>query len=429
MRIVEMNVTPVAIADPPLLNSNGVHQPYALRTIVELVSEDGLSGWGEVAGGAAMLAAFERARAHVVGSDAFALTRLQVALADAAQPSPTDEVLMQRMNPLRATLRVFSGLEVAALDLIGNALRVPVCDLLGGKVRDRVPFSAYLFYKLAGGGGDGSDARADVWGEATTPEGIVAQAQAMIARYGFGSVKLKAGVYPPEQEIAAMRALRAALGPNVPLRIDPNAAWTVDTSVAVAVALADTLEYLEDPAPGMDGMAALHARLVDEGLTMPLATNMVVTSFDDVRPSLDPPAVDIILGDHHYWGGLRATTHLGTLCSALGLGLSMHSNSHLGISLLAMTHVAAATPNLTYACDTHYPWQDEPDEVLVGGKIPVIDGAVTVPSTPGLGVEIDRDALARGRERYARCGFTERDDAGEMRRRVDPEWRHIQPRW
>ena len=429
MRIVEMNVMPVAIADPPLLNSNGVHQPYALRTIVELVSEDGLSGWGEVAGGAAMLAAFERASAHVVGSDAFALTRLQVALADAAQPSPTDEVLMQRMNPLRATLRVFSGLEVAALDLIGNALGVPVCDLLGGKVRDRVPFSAYLFYKLAGGGGDGNDARADVWGEATTPEGIVAQAQAMIARYGFGSVKLKAGVYPPEQEIAAMRALRAALEPGVPLRIDPNAAWTVDTSVGVALALADTLEYLEDPAPGMEGMAGVHARLVAEGLTMPLATNMVVTSFDDVRPSLDPPAVDVILGDHHYWGGLRATTHLGTLCSSLGFGLSMHSNSHLGISLLAMTHVAAATPHLTYACDTHYPWQDEADEVLVGGKIPIVDGEVTVLSTPGLGVEIDRDALARGRERYARCGFTERDDAGEMRRQVDPEWRHIQPRW
>ncbi|MDP8908993.1 MAG: glucarate dehydratase [Chloroflexota bacterium] len=429
MRIVQMNVTPVAIADPPLLNSNGVHQPYALRTIVELVSEDGISGWGEVAGGAAMLAAFERARANVVGSDAFALTRLQVALADAAQPSPTDEVLMQRMNPLRAMLRVFSGLEVAALDLIGKALGIPVCNLLGGKVRAHVPFSAYLFYKLAGGGGDGSDARADVWGEATTPEGIVAQAQAMIARYGFGSVKLKAGVYPPEQEIAAMRALRATLGPSVPLRIDPNAAWTVDTSVAVAVALADTLEYLEDPAPGMEGMAAVHARLVDEGLIMPLATNMVVTSFDDVRPSLDPPAVDIILGDHHYWGGLRATTHLGTLCSALGLGLSMHSNSHLGISLLAMTHVAAATPHLTYACDTHYPWQDGVDEVLVGGKIPIINGAVTVPSKPGLGVQIDRDALARGRERYASCGFTERDDAGEMRRRVDPEWRHIQPRW
>ncbi len=223
-----------------------------------------------------------------------------------------------------------------------------------------------------------------------------------------------------------MRALRAALGPNVPLRIDPNAAWTVDTSVAVAVALADTLEYLEDPAPGMDGMAALHARLVDEGLTMPLATNMVVTSFDDVRPSLDPPAVDIILGDHHYWGGLRATTHLGTLCSALGLGLSMHSNSHLGISLLAMTHVAAATPNLTYACDTHYPWQSE--EVIAGGKLQFEDGALPVASGPGLGVELDREALQRLHAQYLACNLQYRDDEVEMQK-VEPGWKYLMPRW
>jgi glucarate dehydratase len=429
MRIAEMNVTPIAVADPPLLNSNGVHQPYALRTIVELRSEDGVSGWGEVAGGAAMLAAFERSREHVVGSDAFALTHLRLALSDAAHPSPDDEVLMRRMNPLRATLRVFSGLEVAALDLIGASLGVPVYDLLGGKVRDHIPFSAYLFYKLAGGGGEGDDAREDVWGEATTPEGITAQAKEMIARYGFGSVKLKAGVYPPDQEIAAMLAMRDALGPHVPLRIDPNAAWSVETGVRVGVALADTLEYLEDPSPSMEGMAAVRASLRAEGIEMPLATNMVVTSFADIAPSLQPPAVDVILGDHHYWGGLRATTHLGTLCEVLGLGLSMHSNSHLGISLLAMSHVAAATPHLTYACDTHYPWQDDADEILVGGKVPISDGTVQVPSGPGLGIEVDRDALARAHERFVRSGISERDDVSEMRRRVDPTWQHIQPRW
>ena len=139
--------------------------------------------------------------------------------------------------------------------------------------------------------------------------------------------------------------------------------------------------------------------------------------------------VGVVLGDHHYWGGLRAITHLGTLCRTLGLGLSMHSNSHLGISLLAMTHVAAATPHLTYACDTHYPWQHEADEILVGGKVPIVDGAVVVPSTPGLGIEIDRDALARGRERFERGGIAERDDVSEMQRRVDPAWQHIQPRW
>ncbi len=429
MRIAELNVTPIAIADPPLLNSNGLHQPYALRTIVELVGEDGISGWGECAGGRRMLDAFEGSRQHVVGRSAFELTRLQLALTGNAPDATQHETLMGRMNPLPAARRVFSGVEVAALDLIGKSLGVPVCDLLGGRVRDRVPFSAYLFYKLAGGGGEVDDARDDEWGEALTPDGVVAQAQAMITRYGFGSVKLKAGAFPPDEEIAAMLVLRNALGPDVPLRIDPNAAWTVDTSVAVALALAETLEYLEDPTPGMAGMGEVHDRLAAEGLRMPLATNMVVTAFDDIPESLRLRAVDVILGDHHYWGGLRAVSHLGTLCHTLGLGLSMHSNSHLGISLLAMTHVAAATPHLTYACDTHYPWQHEADEILVGGKVPIVDGAVVVPSTPGLGIEIDRDALARGRERFERGGIAERDDVSEMQRRVDPAWQHIQPRW
>lgn len=107
----------------------------------------------------------------------------------------------------------------------------------------------------------------------------------------------------------------------------------------------------------------------------------------------------------------------------------MHSNSHLGVSLMAMAHVAAATPHLTYACDTHYPWQSAKDEIVEGGRIKIEGGCVTVLDKPGLGVTLDYDQLERGKERYRKAPFRKRDDEAEMRRRVDPNWTRKLPRW
>ncbi|MDP9369826.1 MAG: glucarate dehydratase, partial [Chloroflexota bacterium] len=250
-----------------------------------------------------------------------------------------------------------------------------------------------------------------------------------IAEYGFGSVKLKGGVFPPKQEIEAILALRDALGPSVPLRIDPNAAWSVETGIHVGTALAGSFEYLEDPTPGLAGMAEVRRGLLAAGIETPLASNTSVTSFADVPGAIQSGGVQVILSDHHYWGGLRAITQLGRLCQTFGIGLSMHSNSHLGLSLLAMVHLAAATPHLTFASDTHYPWQDPADEVLASGRVLFEHGAVRVPTGPGLGAELDRDALARGNEWYRCCGYRNRDDGEEMRRHVDPTWRRVVPRW
>ena len=441
MQIVEMTATPVAMADPPLLSSYGLHAPYALRTVVELVSEDGISGWAETPGGDALLAQFAAARGAVVGRDAYDLARLRQEVDRVFAPEPptdlpaTETGLPQQTHTLPgegradAALRVFAALEVAALDLIGKATGRPVCDLLGGRVRDEVPFGAYLFYKRSGGGGTGADTREDRWGAALTPEGIVAQARRMVERYGFRGIKLKAGVVHPDEEVAAIRALREAFGPGVPLRIDPNGAWSVPTAIAVGRALAGDLEYLEDPTPGAAGMAAVRRGLLAEGIATPLASNNAVTSFAEVPPLLASDAAQVILADHHYWGGMREVAHLGRLCQAFGLGLGMHSNSHLGLSLLAMVHVAAATPHLSFASDTHYPWQEETDEILVGGRVPIVGGTVRVPDGPGLGAEIDRDALARGAERYERAGIRRRDDAAEMRAHLDPTWERTVPRW
>ncbi len=417
-RIRRITVTPVAFRDPALLNAVGVHEPYALRAIVEVDTGEGLVGLGETYADEGHLRRLRSAADAITGMDVYALGAMHQRIAAVlGGDSGSDGHGLTGLITSSSTVdRVFSPFEVACLDIQGRAAGRPVSDLLGGAVRDSVPFSAYLFYKWAGHPG----AEPDDWGAALDPEGIVAQARRMIDGYGFSAIKLKGGVFPPEQEIEAVRALREAF-PDRPLRLDPNAAWSVETSVKVARELDGVLEYLEDPTPGLEGMA----RVAREA-PMPLATNMCVVSFDELAPSVALGSVQVVLSDHHYWGGLQRSRLLAGICDTFGMGLSMHSNSHLGISLAAMTHLAAATPNLTYACDTHWPWKTE--EVVRPGVLAFRDGSVTVPQGPGLGVELDRDALARLHEQYLACGLRNRDDTGYMRR-VDPSYVKQVPRW
>lgn len=433
MRIKDLRVHSIAVADPPLRSSYGLHAPYALRNIVELESEDGIVGIAETYGGEGPAAALLDVRDRVVDADAYRITGDLLDLAEGEGGGAERSHVMRTPgeNPLDAGPRTHSAIETACLDLIGRSVGVPVCDLLGGRVRNAVPFSAYAFYKHAGGGGAGADAREDRYGECLTPESIVRQVGSMIEEYGFRDIKLKGGVLDPDEEIETVRQLRDRFGPAVPLRIDPNSAWTVETSVAVGVALREELEgdgYLEDPAEGIRGMAAVRRGLLERGIDTPLASNVAVTSFAHLPESIERDAVQVVLCDHHFWGGMRQVQHLGKLCRTFGIALSMHSNSHLGISLMAMAHVAAATKNLTYACDTHYPWQSA-DEVVDGGRLSFEDGSIRIPDRGGLGVDLDYDQLARLKERYRKIPFRKRDDEAEMRKHVDPSWRRVLPRW
>lgn len=416
IRITGARITPVAFVDPPLLNTVGVHQPYALRAIIELRTDAGLVGLGETYADTRHLARLHAAAEAITGLDVFALNAIRFAIAERLRGDDAAVGTAGMITSASAVDQVFSPFEVACLDVQGHATGRPVADLLGGAVRDAVPFSAYLFYKWAAHPGE----QPDQFGEALDPAGLVAQAHRMIDEYGFTAIKLKGGVVPPEEEMAAIEALHAAF-PNHPLRLDPNAAWSPQTSVKVASGLAGILEYLEDPTPGIAGMAEVAAQA-----PMPLATNMCVVAFDQLAPAVAAGAVKVVLSDHHYWGGLQRSRLLAGICDTFGLGLSMHSNSHLGISLAAMVHLAAATPNLTYACDTHWPWKTE--DVVKPGVLSIRDGSVAVPATPGLGVELDRDALAALHEQYLRCGIRDRDDTGYMRS-IDPAFEAISPRW
>ncbi|EHN73194.1 glucarate dehydratase [Streptomyces coelicoflavus ZG0656] len=427
LTVTAVHLTPILVADPPLLNTQGVHQPYTPRLIVEVETADGTRGVGETYGDTKYLELARPFADRLVGrrvSDMNGLFALADEVAvDSSRVSGQVDVGglrgVQTADKLR--LSVLSGFEVACLDALGKALGLPVHALLGGKVRDAVEYSAYLFYKW-GGHPEGVAAERDDWGAALDPAGVVEQARAFTERYGFTSFKLKGGVFPPEEEIAAVKALAAAF-PGHPLRLDPNGAWSVETSLKVAGELGDVLEYLEDPALGTPAMAEVAART-----GVPLATNMCVTTFAEIPEAFAKGAVQVVLSDHHYWGGLHNTRQLAAVCRTFGVGVSMHSNTHLGISLAAMTHVAATVPDLHHACDSHYPWQSE--DVLTE-RLTFDGGRVTVSDAPGLGVELDRDRLAFLHRRWLDDDGTlrDRDDAAAMRV-ADPAWvTPSVPRW
>ncbi|SDO81812.1 glucarate dehydratase [Rhodoferax sp. OV413] len=407
-RIVAARVTPIAFRDPPLLNVAGVHEPWALRSIIEVETADGRVGLGESYGNLETLDHLAKIAPQLVGLDPFDLNALTRVVYSLVGNNPdTGATFAPEGDKARAS--ALAAFEVPFLDLQGQILDRPLYEVLGGAVRPHVAYSAYLFYKFAQHKED-PGYPTDDWGEALTPAQLVQQARRMIDSYGFGSIKLKAGVFAPEEEIAGLKALRAAF-PGYPLRIDPNGGWSVETTRRIMPLLAakGLLEYLEDPVSTLEEMGE-----VAKFSPMPLATNMVTVAFGHIPKTVQLNAVQVILSDHHYWGGLRATQHLATICRTFGIGISMHSNSHMGISLAAMTHVGVTLPNLSYACDTHYPWQE--DEVIAGGKLSIRNGVLAPPPGPGLGVTLDRQALARLHQNYLDCGIRKRDDAKEMRK-------------
>ncbi len=428
LQITDLHITPIAVGDPPLLNAAGLHAPYALRIILEVETNAGITGISEIPGGERIRQALQKAKPHILGSHPFQLHVIKQTLSEHFSEGPSDRRGDAPWDQ-RQLVHVVSAIEVASLDIMGKMLNEPVVNLLGGKRRERVPFAAYLFYKYEGAGGTlgfGLDPKAAGWWaarqqEAVSPEQIVSQAQAMCEAYGFQSIKLKGGAFEPEVECQSILALREAFGPEVPLRLDPNAIWSFETALLYGKQMEGVLEYYEDPVRGQPAMAELAKKVA-----IPLATNMCTTSFADLPGSVRMGSEQIILSDHHFWGGLRASMELYRFCATFGRGFSMHSNSHLGISLAAMVHLGAAVPTLDYALDTHYPWQE--DEIIQGGKLPIEEGCVVVPAGPGLGVAIDRDELARLHQNYLQCGLEERDDEAAMQAKR-PGWRFKLQRW
>jgi glucarate dehydratase len=378
MKIVDIRATTVTVPlEAPLRHSNGAHWGRFVRTIVEVEADNGLIGLGELGGGGESAeAAIRGLREYLVGHDPFALEALRFAIAN-----PTASLYNNRTQLLAAV-------EFACLDLIGQHLDVPVYDLLGGKLRDRVPFASYLFFRLSSSAGGE--------GEVRTPDQLVAHARELRDAHGFTVHKLKGGVFPPEYELECYRALASAL-PGDRLRYDPNGSMSVAEARRFGQAIRDLPnEYFEDPTWGLNGLRQLR------DLGIPLATNTVVVNFEQLATNVRDPAVDVILLDTTFWGGIRPCVKAAVVCETFQLGVAVHSSGELGIQLATMLHLGAVLPNLTYAADAHY--HHLRDDVIVGGKMPYVDGTIAVPDGPGLGVRLDRERVARYAELYRELG-------------------------
>jgi glucarate dehydratase len=380
MKIADLIVTPVAIPlKAPLLHAWGVHPGFG-RVILQVMTDDGLTGLGETTltpNGRQMEEVLRSCESLILGEDPFNLERLRWKV--------SNPFYVRMFGP--NLTNAYAAIEFACLDIQGQAIGRPVCDLLGGRMRDRVPISAYVFYESAHGA-----AEPPSWEEAD--ERIIEQCAELIEGRGCTAIKFKAGVYPPDQEAQTVRHLRERF-PQVPVRLDPNSSWALTTAVRVARALVDAgLEYLEDPVWGLQAMAKLK-RLAP---WMPLASNMACFGYEDVAPAALLDAVDVVLADPHWYGGLRATKELARLCETFGLDMGMHSGTEFGISLAAVLHLAAALPSIHHAPDAHYHYLD--DDVIQGGPLQYRDGAIQVPEGPGLGVKLDPDKLAHHNQVY-----------------------------
>jgi glucarate dehydratase len=399
--IADLRATTVTVPlDAPLRHSNGAHWGRFVRTIVELETADGLVGLGELGGGGeAAEAALLGLKPYVVGHDAFELEALRFKLCN-----PTASLYNNRTQ-------LHAAIEFACLDIIGQSLGVPVYDLLGGRLRDEVQFASYLFFRYA----DPATGK----GEVRTIEQLVEHARGLRGTLGFRTHKLKGGVFPPDYELECYRAL-AVVFPDDALRYDPNAVLSVEEGIRFGRAIEDLRnDYLEDPTWGLNGLRRLRERV-----RVPLATNTVVINFEELAANVLRPAVDVVLLDTTFWGGIRPCLRAAGVCETFQLGVAVHSSGELGIQLATMLHLGAVLPNLVFAADAHY--HHLTDDVIEGGKLPYRNGRIAVPAAPGLGVRLDRDKVGRYAELYRRLGGYPYDrDPGR------PDWFPLIPntRW
>jgi glucarate dehydratase len=398
MKITDVETTVVTMPfEAPIRWAFGT-RTGTTRTIVKVHTDEGITGIGESYGGKATALGVQSLKPLVIGEDPFNTEHLV---------SKFIGFSGRGVLPIGHPM-FFAPIEIACWDIIGKTLNTPVCKLIGGMNRKKIPFSAFVFYRYKGESGVGGE---------STPKDIVKYCSDAIDKWGFKVLKLKGGVLHPRIEVETIKELRETFGEETGLRIDPNAIWSVETSIQVGRELEKyNLEYYEDPTWNLEGMAQVRKKV-----NIPLSTNMCCISLDQIPPAIRLGAIDVILTDLHQWGGIWNGKKLAAIAETFQLGLSMHSCAELGVSTAVMLHFAASTPYLTYACDQHY--HHHVDDIITKPFV-YKDGCMTLPDGPGLGVELDDDKV----DKYAKLS----EEKGEARITFDPyrpDWVPMHPSW
>ncbi|ODP31080.1 glucarate dehydratase [Pandoraea sp. ISTKB] len=426
--VTELRVVPVAGRDSMLLNLSGAHGPFFTRNLVILQDSAGHTGVGEVPGGESIRKTLEDARPYVVGQS---VANIQAILGQTRRVFADRDAGGRGLQTfdLRTTIHAVTALEAALLDLLGQHLEVPVAALLGeGQQRSEVAMLGYLFFigdrqatDLAyadnqGARDDWERVRTEV---AMTPDAVVRLAEAAHARYGFQDFKLKGGVLEGDAEIEAVTAL-AKRFPQARVTLDPNGAWSLAEAVRLCRDQHDVLAYAEDPCGAENGYSGREVMAEFRRATgLPTATNMIATDWRQMGHAIQLQSVDIPLADPHFWT-MQGSVRVAQMCHEWGLTWGSHSNNHFDVSLAMFTHVAAAAPGKITAIDTHWIWQD--GQYLTRNPLRIVDGNVQVPTTPGLGVTLDMEAVEAAHALYLEHGLGARDDSVAMQYLI-PDWK------
>lgn len=367
VRIAQIECIPVTLPiEAPILTSYGSLNSYA-RTIIRITAEDGTIGYGDVS-------------ARVTADTIRTIEPLLKGLSVWETTLASRRIKNWNYYPWTKPEPVMAAIEMACLDIQGKVLDLPLYELLGGKLREHVDVAGYVFYRHANHNGEG---------KVHTVEDILGFARSAVERCGFASLKLKGGYFPPERDRDALIALRETFGNDMGLRIDPQGSWTVATAIRIGRQLEPlSLDYFEDPVWGASSMAQ-----VRRDVRIPLATNMCVTQFDELYPAFRLGAVDVVLSDIWYWGGILPSLKLAQTCAVLGLDIGIHSGTELAIGWAAMLHMAAAMPNLRLSAD--YMNMHLVDDICSGPRLVPENGRLAPPEAPGIGVAVDEEKLAK----------------------------------
>ena len=423
-----MQVIPVAGHDGMLLNLSGAHGPFFTRNLVLITDSAGHTGLGEVPGGENIRQTLEDARPLIEGQPIGAYNQLLNAMRQRFADRDSGGRGQQTFD-LRVAIHAVTAVECALLDLLGQHLEVPLCALLGeGQQRDQVQMLGYLFYV-----GDrhktdlayrSEPEAGDDWlrlrhEAAMDTQAVVRLAEAAQARYGFEDFKLKGGVLRGEDEIEAVVALHERF-PQARITLDPNGGWLLKDAVRLMRDHRQTVAYAEDPC-GAEGVYSGREVMAEfrRATGLPTATNMVATDWREMAHSIALQSVDIPLADPHFWT-LQGSVRVAQLCQMHGLTWGSHSNNHFDVSLAMFTHCAAAAPGRVTAIDTHWIWQD--GQHLTREPLQIRGGQVQVPDKPGLGVELDMDAVMKAHAMYQQQGLGARNDAMAMQYLI-PGWK------
>ncbi|MGH3661350.1 MAG: mandelate racemase/muconate lactonizing enzyme family protein [Micromonosporaceae bacterium] len=371
MRITDIVATPVAVPfRSPEVWAYGERKGL-VSVLVEVSTDEGLVGIGEAPAypsAAIVQAVLDTVRPLAIGEDPTLIERLMKRVH-----------IVGTWHHVKATSPAIAAVEMACWDIVGKLCGQPLSTLFGGSVRDAVEYCYY------------------VTGHSTSD--IVAAGKAGVAA-GYHTFYLKVGADDLGRDLERVAALRDAIGPQPALRVDANEAWSVAAATRAIEALnRHNLEFVEQPVSGRNlaDMAYLRSRV-----SVPILANEASWTRYDQLDAIRHGAADALSVDNQMDGGLLNMKRSAGIAEAAALPVVKHSLGELGVATVAAAHVLVSTGNFLYPSQCYLPMLR--DDVLAGGVTPTPGGRLTVPTAPGIGVELDSDRLARYAELYGKEG-------------------------